>query len=265
VSRRQAACSPPALAGVALAVVALSCGELPSLPQGIAYITPVLLPSPAVAVGDTLRDSLGQAAPLRIYGIGNAGDTIADVTPSFIVTTVPGKSVTIADGNFVVGDSIRSVQIVGRVGDRLQTPPVTLEVVPQPDSIAAATDTSAVFPLPGTGEVSASVSLGVTVTSGAGQTRAAVKGIRVLFTVTDVYPADATIPDTTLVLVNESNQFTGTMGRAALDTTDASGNASRRIRAVPFGFDSVAISASATNLRGIPLNGSPVRFVVTTK
>jgi hypothetical protein len=50
-----------------------------------------------------------------------------------------------------------------------------------------------------------------------------------------------------------------------VDTTDASGNASRRIRAVPFGFDSVAILVSANNLKGAPLPGGPIRFVVSTK
>ena len=41
--------------------------------------------------------------------------------------------------------------------------------------------------------------------------------------------------------------------------------ASRQIRAVPFGFDSVEIIATANNLKGAPLRGSPIRFVVTTK
>ena len=50
-----------------------------------------------------------------------------------------------------------------------------------------------------------------------------------------------------------------------MDTTDAAGNASRRIRAVPFGFDSVAIMVSANNLKGVPLPGGPIRFVVSTK
>jgi hypothetical protein len=156
------------------------------------------------------------------------------------------------------------------VGERLQTPPTQFEVVWQPDSIQAATPTTARFPAIATGETSSSVALGVGVTSGANLaagavTRATVPGIIVRYAVTRVFPASSSIPDTTLVLVDESNRFQLPTGRTAVDTTDPSGSASRRIRAIPFGFDSVEITASANNLRGIPLKGSPIRFLVTTK
>jgi hypothetical protein len=109
------------------------------------------------------------------------------------------------------------------------------------------------------------VALGVTVSSGATGTRAGVKSIIVRYRITNVYPADASIPDTTLVLVDASNRFADSTGLAAVDTTDDSGNASRSIRSIPFGFDSVEIRATANNLKGIPLGGSPIRFVVSTK
>jgi hypothetical protein len=92
-----------------------------------------------------------------------------------------------------------------------------------------------------------------------------VPSIVVRYAVTQVFPASSSIPDTTLVLIDESNQFRLPTGRASADTTDPSGNASRRIRAIPFGFDSVEITASANNLKGVPLKGSPIRFLVTTK
>ena len=270
MTTRRSWLSPALLVGGAIAVVALACGDVPTLPDGVAYITPVILPAPAVARGDTLRDSTGKVAPIVIYGIDNDGDTVKTLAPKFIVTTVPGKSVTVTTANLVLGDSVRAAQIVGRVGERLQTPPVVLNVVWQPDSIAAATNTTAPFPAIATGETSSNVALGVGVTSGAnlpteGTTRAAVPGIIVRYEVTRVFPASSTIPDTTLVLIDESNRFQLPTGRTAVDTTDASGNASRRIRAIPFGFDSVEITASANNLRGIKLKGSPIRFVVTTK
>lgn len=256
------------LAGAALLVAGLSCGEVPTLPEGVAYITAVILPSPAVALDDTLRDSLGVVAPIRVYGIDNSGDTVRSISPVFVVTTVPGKSVRLVAGNLVIGDSLRTVQIVAQVGSRLQTPPASLDVVRQPDSIAASSTSSTRFPVPATGEVTSTVSLGVTVTSpptGTATTREGVKSIRVRFSVTKVFPSTATIPDTTLVLLDETGRFQLPTGRDAVDTTDASGNASRRIRAIPLGFDSVEIRASATNLRGAPLKGSPIRFVVTTK
>lgn len=265
---RRSALSPAALAGATLAVVALACGEVPTLPGGIAYISPIILPSPAVALGDTLRDSLGVVTPIKVFGIGNAGDTVTTIEPVFVVTTVPGKSVRITPTRLVIGDSVRTAQIVGQVGSRLQTPPATLDVVNQPDSIAASSALSARFPAATATEVTSTLTLGVSVTSpptGTATTRAGVKAIIVRYLVTRIFPASASIPDTTLVLLDDAGRFQLPTGRASRDTTDPAGSASRRIRAIPLGFDSVEISASATNLRGVPLKGSPIRFMATTK
>ena len=268
MSARRPALSPALLGGAALVVAALACGDVPTFPDGVAYISPVVLPSPAVALGDTLRDSTGKVAPLRLFGIDSDGDTVSTLTPVFVVTTVPGPTVTLTAANLVIGDSVRPVQIVGQVGSRLQTPVVTLDVVRQPDSIAATGATAARFPAPTAPEVTSVVTLGVNVTSppvGTTVPRAGVPSIRVRYAVTRVFPAAATIPDTTLVLLDDAGRFALPTGRTTVDTTDASGNASRRIRAIPLGFDSVEISASASNLRGVPLKGSPIRFMVTTR
>ena len=279
MSVRDTGLSPRLLAGAALTAAALACGEVPTYEQGVAYISAVILPSPAVALGDTLRDSMGVATPLRLYGIDGDGDTVSTITPVFVVTTVPGRSVTLTPANLVIGDSVRPVQIVGQVGSRLQTPPAPLDVVRQPDSIAANGATTTRFPPPSAAEVTSTVTLGVTITSPPvpetpatpttpatpAVPRAGVKSILVRYQVTRVFPAAATIPDTTLVLLDDAGRFLLPTGRTTVDTTDASGSASRRIRAIPLGFDSVEISASANNLRGVPLKGSPIRFVVTTR
>jgi hypothetical protein len=256
--------SPWALAGAALCVAGLACGDVPTLQGGIAFISPVILPAPAVAVGDTLRDSAGVVAPIRVFAIGNAGDTI-ETQPVFIVTTVPGPSVTILANDLVRGDSVRTASIVGRIGTRLQTPPAQLNVVFQPDSMAAGSATTASFPSPSTGEITSSVPLSVNVTSIGGGTRAGVPSIIVHYAITAIYPVNTPVPDTTVVLVDDQNRFIPPSGLTAVDTTDASGNAQRRVRAVPFGFDSVAIMVSANNLKGVPLPGGPIRFVVSTK
>ena len=259
--------SPSALVGAALCIVALACGDVPTLADGIAYISPVILPSPAVALGDTLRDSVGQVTPLRVFAIGITGDTIEAgvANAEFIVTTVPGRSVTITANDLVIGDSLRSAAIVARVGTRLQTPPVLLDVVNQPDSMAAGSPTTASFPIPSAGELTSSVPLSVNVTSAAGGTRTGVRSIIVRYAITNIYPVGTQIPDTTVVLIDDQNRFTGPTGTTSVDTTDVSGNASRRVRAVPFGFDSVAITVSANNLKGVPLPGGPIRFVVSTR
>jgi hypothetical protein len=261
---RKAMLSRSALLGAALGVVALACGDVPTLEGGIAFVSPVILPSPAVAFGDTLRDEAGVVAPLRIFAIDNAGDTLQNVVPTFVVTTVPGPSVTILANDLVRGDSVRIASIVGRVGTRLQTPPAQLSVVFQPDSMAAGSPTTARFPVANAGEITASVPLSVNVTSIGEGTRAGVPSIIVRYLITNIYPAGTTVPDTSVVLVDDQNRFTGN-GLTSVDTTDASGNASRQIRAVPFGFDSVAITVSANNLKGVALPGGPIRFVVSTK
>jgi hypothetical protein len=247
-----------------LAVAALSCGEVPTLPEGIAYISTILLPSPAVALGDTLRDSTGVATPIRVYGIGNGGDTIP-VTPTFVVTTVPGKGIRLSPSGFVVGDSVRTVQIVGQVGTRLQTPPAPLDVVLQPDSITATANLRSVLTATGTELLATSTPLSVSVTSGNGAARAGVRSIIVRYRVSRWFPASFVFPDTTLVLLDDAGRYQGTDGRVSGDTTDASGGAGRRVRTLPVGYDSIEITASANNLKGVPLRGSPVRFTITTK
>jgi len=257
--------SRSALVGAARCVVALACGDVPTLEGGIAFISAVILPSPAVAFGDTLRNEAGVVAPLRVFAIDNNGDTIQSVEPTFIVTTVPGPSVTILANDFARGDSVRTASIVARIGTRLQTPPAQLNVVFQPDSMAAGSPTTATFPVANTGEITSSVPLSVNVTSIGGGTRAGVPSIIVRYLITAIYPLGKPVADTSVVLVDDQNRFIPPSGNFSVDTTDASGNASRRIRAVPFGFDSVAILVSANNLKGIPLPGGPIRFVVSTK
>jgi hypothetical protein len=252
------------LVGAACAVAALSCGEVPTLPEGIAYISSVILPSPAVANGDTLRDSTGKAAPLRVVGIGRTGDTIA-VSPTFVVTTVPGRGIKLSPANYVIGDSERTVQLVGQVGSRLQTPPAVIDVVKQPDSVAASSATSTKLVASGTDLLVTSGPISVIVTSGSGAARSGVRSIVVRYAITRWFPSTFDFPDTTLVLLDDVGRFQGTDGRASADTTDASGTASRRVRTLPLGYDSVEITASARNLKGVPLKGSPVRFTITTK
>jgi hypothetical protein len=115
--------------------------------------------------------------------------------------------------------------------------------------------------------VTSAVALGVSVTSPPTSTtsRAGVKSIIVRYAVTRIFPASASIPDTTLVLIDDAGRFLLPTGRFATDTTDPAGIATRQIRAIPLGFDSVEVTAIANNLRGVPLRGSPIRFVVTTK
>src|SRR5882672_2560345 len=129
--------APRHLAAIAACIVAFSCGSIPTLADGIAYISPIQLPALAVAAGDTLRDSLGRVTPLRVNAFTANDDTIPGVLARFIVATVPAGVKVDTNGIVTAFDSLVTVQIVGRIGDHLQTAPSNLAVVAQPDLMAA--------------------------------------------------------------------------------------------------------------------------------
>ena len=256
------AASAWALALGTAAIVAISCGEVPTLPDGVAYITPVLLPLPAVAAGDTLRDELGRAAPLRVRAFGRDSQEILGLPTTFLSTGLPADVTIDANGYLVADDTLRSVLIVGRVGEQLQTTATTLLIVPEPSSIGRpATDISddSIFVLPVVRP------LPVTVT---GVYRGAVRpvsGIIVRYRIDSLRPSG--LPSGRAVLTNASGSVNRPDSTVAVDTTDATGNAARTLLVLAgTGVETVFVSASAQRLRnGSPLDGSPERFVVRVR
>ena len=252
-----------AMLGTALAAaaVAVSCGEVPTLENGIAYITPVLLPSPAVAAGDTLRDSLGIATPLRVRAFGRDSQEITGLTVTFVPTALPADVDIDANGYLVARDTVRSVQLVGRIGDRLQTSVATLLIVPQPLAIgrpasAEAGDTALVLP--------ALKALPVTVTGVHRGASTPVNGIIVRYRIDSLLPA--TLPPGSAILTNAAGSSLRPDSTIAVDTTEGAGNATRNVLVLAGGgVRKVFISASARRLDGAPLQGSPVRFMVDLK
>jgi hypothetical protein len=244
------------------AIIAISCGEVPTLPDGVAYITPVLLPLPAVAAGDTLRDSLGNAAPLRVRAFGRDSQEILGLPTTFVPTTLPADVTIDANGFLVADDTVRNVQIVGRVGDQLQTTVATLLIVPEPTSIgrpAADFAGDTVLTLP------ALRALPVTVTGVYRGTVTPVNGIIVRYRVDSLRPAG--LPSGRAVLTNAAGSVSRPDSLVAVDTTDATGTASRTVLVLAgTGVETVFVSASARRLRdGLPLGGSPVSFVVRVR
>jgi hypothetical protein len=241
-------------AALGAAAVAVSCGEVPTLPDGVAYITPVQVPSPAVAAGDTLRDSLGFATPLRVHAFGNDSQEIMGLAVTFLPTALP-SAVKIDANGYVVAlpDTVSSVQVVGRVGDRLQTPPATLLVVPQPQSIgrpdgATKGDTTQVVPIK---------DLPVIVTGTAKGATTTVNGIIVRYRIDSIVPAG--LPAGSALLTNAAGVSQRPDASVAVDTTKSAGNATSKVVAGT-GVQTVFVSASARRLDGVPLQGSPVRF-----
>jgi hypothetical protein len=245
------------VAAVAAVALALACGEVPTLDQGIAYISPIILPAPAVAIGDTLRDSLGVATALRIEAFGRNDEPLSDPAATFLPTVVPSP-VAISEAGLVTASdtvsSARTVQIVGRVGSKLQTTPASLLVVPQPDSLDRTSAAVVTRALP------AIDTLRVTVTGlNAARTRVPVPGIVVRYRIIGIFGPDAA--SAPVLLTMDGNKVSRPDSLAAVDTTDASGLASRTLIAGS-GVDSVIVVVRARSLRNAPLKGDSLRFVL---
>jgi len=249
---------------------AFACGDVPTLPGGVAYITPILLPSPSMAFGDTLRDSLGHAAPLRVVAVARDSSIVTNVVVYYLLTTL-NSGATVDNGGIVrAPDSLGTVRVVAQVTDgtsssalQLQTPEVAIDVVPLADSIArSGTLADSTFELP------LLQSLSVAVTGMGPSVRGTVSGIRVHYGITAVYPS--TVPVTGhFYLADDQGGVLRSDSTVALDTTSSAGIASRSLVGVVsadgLAADSVLVEAAASSQKGVPLTGSPVRFIVRVK
>lgn len=243
------------------AIAALSCGDVPTLENGIAYYTPVQLPLPTVAAGDTLRDSLGRVAPLRVRAFTRDSQEIQGLTVTFVPTTLPADVTIDANGFLVARDTLRSVSLVGRIGERLQTSVVTLQIVPEPSAISRGDDASAdsTYPLP------ALRKLPVKVTGTYHGVSTPVNGIIVRYRIDSLRPAGLDLGNAILIVDGGGPQRPDST--TAVDTTKTAGNATRTV-VVSAGsaVDTVFISASARRLHdGQPLVGSPAQFVLVIR
>ena len=70
---------------VVAGLVAMACIDM-SPPKGPASISSLLLPSPSVVVGDSMRDSLGVVAPLRILAYDANNVPLTNVATLFFIT-----------------------------------------------------------------------------------------------------------------------------------------------------------------------------------
>lgn len=233
-----------------------SCGDVPTLENGIAYVSPVLLPSPAVASLDQLRDSLGRPAPLRVIAYDRDGAEVPGVAATFLPTSLPSLITIDANGFVTAADTVGTVQIVARIGDRLQTTVASLLIVPQPTSFAGASRADTV-------SLPALDTLTVTVRGIRRGAQTAIPGIIVRFRVDSV--AGPSPASASAVLAADGGVVARPDSTASVDTTNSSGVASRTLVVSGSGVDRVYVSARARNLRGEPIPGSPAAFVLQVK
>lgn len=127
------------IVGVFVAISACwvaSCNEIPAPEAGILSISPLLLPSPGLVLGDTMRDSVGAAAPLQVIAYSVDGsEAVPQPVPAFVLLDTGAR---LANNAYLVGeDANTTVRVVGTVAS-LQTQPVSVKVTLSPDTLLAA-------------------------------------------------------------------------------------------------------------------------------
>jgi len=243
---------------IAIAVAALvgfsSCTEIPTSDTAVLSLTFDSLPAPAVVLGDTLRDTTGRAAAVSATVYNFQGNVVTNPPLRFQALDRGIRVDSIA--GFVIGDSIRATPArIGITVDGLQATK-QVDVTLRPDTVIAVNERdSLLYSLVDTTK-NFSPALAVRVHHSLTSLDSAVKSYIVSFAI-------ASPPDTLLaMLVNEA-------GKASrVDTTDASGQASRGIRLTPAHLtaltDSIIVSATVKH-RGAHVRGSPVRIVLKVK
>lgn len=239
---------------VVVMTCAAACREVPAPEGGVHSISRLILAAPGLVVGDTLRDSLGVAAPLDViaYGVDNQP---LDPQPehAFVVLDTGAH---LEGGRFLVGDTAgKTVRVVGTVGS-LQTQPASVKVTLAPDTIVPA-DSSVhhlFYTIPP--DTAAQTTLNVTV-----RNRAADAGVEAVIVRYSIDKAPPSINETPTVVLLNGNVA------SSRDTTESNGRASRiaRLRLLALGqsqLDTVIVSAT-TAYRGVSLG--TVQFILVVQ
>lgn len=246
---------------VALCLSALqACADVGNAPDLAVALEFDSIPYPAVLAGDTLRDSLGVASPLRGVAFNARGGVIAGAPITFLSLDT---GVTIDAAGFLT-TTRRSgqVRLVASING-LQSPDHAISVTRRPDTLMAPATTRSnyAYALP---DVPANVAPEMKVTlhsfDVAGGVTPAVTGWLVRWRV--VHNGDTLSQSDTSRVVLQSP----TGRRVRLDTTKTDGTSARRLRVfantISPARDSFFVIAEVKR-HGIPVRGSPVRFVVT--
>ena len=247
------------LAAALVAAGAAACDEFGTGVGEIGYIAFDGVPWPSLVAGDTMRDSLGVATPLRASAYDAAGRLIPDAAFTYLLLDT--GAVIDADGTLRATTRRDGTLRVVASLNGLQTADQLIRVTRRPDSAFAAAGASQTlrWVLPD-GSANTSTDLRLALVSGDSiGVPPGVGGWIVRWRT--VHDGDTFAPgDTSLAVLQ------GTGGaRGAVDTTTAEGTATRRLRVfagrIPAPVDSFIVLAEVRRW-GAPVPGSPVRFVV---
>ncbi len=244
------------LAVVAAAII--GCSDL-SAPSGIGALDFTGIPFPAVVTGDTMRDTLGVAAPLRATVYNAAGAVIADAPVQYV--SLDTGVVIDANGFLRATRRDGTVRVLASVNG-FQSQQRLIAVTRAPDSVKAGTTAlSFTYRIPdAAANVSSPMSLTVRSNDTTGGVSANVTGWLVRWRI--VYNGDTLAPTDTAIAALWSTAGTRHTTR---DTTKTDGTAGRRLRVytnlLPLQQDSFIVVAEVKH-RGAHVVGSPVRYVV---
>jgi len=238
---------------VTLGATLASCHSVDTNPAARAAVSLDTVLAPGIVAGDSLRDTLGVAIPLHGNAYNIQGDTLGGFPLRYRVLD-SGVFVDSVTG-YAVGDTVRTTAIrVVADAAGLQTQPVSLFVVPSPDTVVAVTgvDTLVYSLRDSSANVSSTLYAGVWHWANP-TTLTGVQGWAVSFAIQ--YPADTALA-----------QLVGGDGRPSrVSSTDAHGSAGIRVRVRPERLtalaDSVVVVATA-RYRGAVIIGSPARLVL---
>lgn len=242
---------PVALAAFGLLV---ACTDVPSGANVIASIQFDSLPSPSVVLGDTLRDNTGNVAPATALAFAYGARPILDA-PFRYFALERGLRVDSITGR-IIGDSVRATpaRVLATVAG-LQAV-LAIPVVFRPDTVVITHGRDSLAYSLTDSTLNISPALSVTVRHTLTRSDSLVRSYLVTFAITN--QADTLAAR----LVNDAGLA------SAMDTTDASGVASRKIQIRPTRLksvnDSVLVTASV-RYRGAHVRGSPALLVLKVK
>jgi len=250
--------------GTLLAGGAAACVEIGTAPSEAAAIELTPFASPSIVIGDTLRDINGVLAPITAIVRNVRGEIITDAPVRFLYADFTRDSALVVDSASGFVRAVRvakgEARIAARVGTTLQVLR-TLVVTTRPDTMGVTgTVAELVTAVPDTARLNNNPNISAPIS----------------VDVRHLEPAAATGVNAWLVrfrLIKPSNPGNDTTGAAFLvnssgrpsviDTTDAGGAASRRVRvraalfpAAGVAVDTVAVEVT-TSYRGRPVLGAP--------
>jgi len=241
--------------------IVVACLEPSSPIQPIFSLTSVVLPFPSIAVHDSLRDTLGQVKPLRVFGFNAKGDTVDTTlyTVSFLAIDTTHQLIVNNATGFARGDTTSPLaKVVGTVtlnsnGKSIQTLQVPLPIVPPPDTAVRDSNFSFTWTPPSVATDSnssglLSPALNVTVFDSIRQPVPSwVVSYKIVYS-----PPSTSIGQPTVVLYDPSGHD------STVSVTSTSGVASRQLRIRPGAFVSASRPDSVKVMVRVQFHGNPL-------